>query len=52
MYSPVKNDFTNIMRLGKNKKKHIIKGTRTLKMDKQYNYTMTNQKSHFRSDDL
>ncbi len=36
MYSPIKNDSTNIMRLGKNKKKHIIKGTRKLQMDKQY----------------
>ena len=36
MYSPIKNDSTNIMRLGKNKKKHIIKGTRKLQIDKQY----------------
>ena len=36
MYSPVKNTFNNMIRLGKNKKTHIIKGIRILQKDKKY----------------
>ena len=45
MYSPIEIKHTNVVRMGVNKKKHIIKGKRYLK-----NITSThNSDSHFNS---
>ena len=37
MYSPTEKDINIMVRLGENKKKHIVKGTRYIKSDKLIN---------------
>ena len=47
MYSPIESNINNTVRMGKNNKKYIIKGTRIIKKNNQIVYEKNNiSKNH------